>query len=83
MIIFTAYEYAIVYISISKNLQSEIDKIEFAKKADNPDREKLLDLRLKIMKEIDPFNSNGAALQLHHLEHNRNVMENISQKIEE
>lgn len=66
-----------------QNFEIEKNKIEFAKKADNPDREKLLDLRLKIMKEIDPFNSNGAALQLHHLEHNRNVMENISQKIEE
>jgi len=27
--------------------------------------------------EIDPFTSKAAELQLHHLEHNRQVMENI------
>jgi len=39
-----------------------------------------LDLRLEIVKNTDPFNSNGSDLQLHHLEHNREVMENISKK---
>lgn len=66
-----------------QNFEIEKNKIEFAKKADNPNREQLLDLRIKIMKEIDPFDSNGSALQLHHLEHNRNVMENISEKNKE
>ena len=65
-----------------QNFEIEKTKIEFAKKADNPNREHLLDLRLKLMKEIDPFNSNGSTLQLHHLEHNRHVMENISEKNE-
>lgn len=66
-----------------QDFEIEKNKIEFAKKADNPNREHLLDLRIKIMKEIDPFNSNGSALQLHHLEHNRDVMENSTEKNEE
>ena len=66
-----------------QDFEIEKNKIEFAKKADNPNREHLLDLRIKIMKEIDPFNSNGSALQLHHLEHNRDVMENSTEKDEE
>lgn len=32
------------------------------------------------MKEIDPFNSKGSALQLHHIQHNRKIMENIPEK---
>lgn len=63
-----------------QDLEVEKNKIEFAKKANDPDREHLLDLRFEIMKGIDPFNSNGSALQLHHLEHNRKVMENFEQK---
>lgn len=35
------------------------------------------------MREIDPFKSNGSDLQLHHLEHNRKVMENYSEKNQE
>ncbi|MBK7390558.1 MAG: sigma-70 region 4 domain-containing protein [Bacteroidetes bacterium] len=63
-----------------QNFEVEKNKIEFAKKANDPDRELLLDLRFGIMKEIDPFNSNGADLQLLHLQHNRAVMENYSEK---
>lgn len=63
-----------------QDFEVEKNKIEFAKKANDPNREQLLDLRLKIMKEIDPFNSNGSALQLHHIQHNRDVMENYSEK---
>ncbi len=66
-----------------QNFEIEKNKIEFAKKANDPNRQHLLDLRLKIVKEINPFNSNGSALQLHHLEHNRKVMKNISKKNEE
>lgn len=57
----------------------EKNKIEMANAADNGDKENLLDLRLQIMKEINPFNSNGSDLQLAHLEHNRKVMENYSE----
>lgn len=58
-----------------QDFEVEKNKIEFAKKADDPNREYLLDLRFKIMREIDPFKSSGADLQLHHLEHNRGIME--------
>jgi len=30
---------------------------------------------MKIVQTIDPFESGATALQQHHLEHNRNVME--------
>jgi RNA polymerase sigma-70 factor (ECF subfamily) len=63
-----------------QNFEEEKNKVEFAKKANDPNREHLLDLRFKIMKEIDPFNSNGADLQLHHIQHNRDVMENYLEK---
>ena len=65
-----------------QDFEEEKNKIEFARKATDPDREHLLDLRLKILKEIDPFTSNGSALQLHHLTFNRTVMENYPEKIE-
>lgn len=55
--------------------QEEIVKIEMAKQAENADKEHLFDLRMKVLKEIDPFESGAAELQLHHLEHNRQVME--------
>ncbi|MBI1266173.1 MAG: sigma-70 family RNA polymerase sigma factor [Cryomorphaceae bacterium] len=63
-----------------QRFEEEKNKIEFAKKADHPDRQYLLDLRLEIVRGIDPFNSVGSDLQLHHLEHNRKVMENFLDK---
>ncbi len=63
-----------------QNFEEEKNKIEVARKANDPNREHLLDLRFKIMKEIDPFNSNGSDLQLYHIQHNRDVMENYSEK---
>lgn len=65
-----------------QDFEVEKNKIDFAKKANDPNREQLLDLRFQIMKEIDPFNSNGSDLQLHHIQHNRDVMENYSEKNE-
>ncbi|MGI9543033.1 MAG: RNA polymerase sigma factor [Cyclobacteriaceae bacterium] len=55
--------------------QEELVKIEMAKEASNQNKEDLFDLRMKVLKEIDPFKSGAAELQLHHLEHNRKVME--------
>lgn len=60
-----------------QDFEVEKNKIEFAKKAQDPNREQLLDLRFKIMKDLDPFNSNGSDLQLHHLEHNKKIMEQL------
>ncbi len=58
-----------------QNAQEELLKIEMAKVAAEKDKEALFDLRMKIVQNIDPFNSDASALQLHHLEHNRKVME--------
>lgn len=58
-----------------QKLQEELVKIQMVKDAGNKDKEKLFDLRIDILKEIDPFESPAAELQLHHLEHNKQVME--------
>ena len=55
--------------------QEEIVKLEMARDAENKDKETLFDLRMKILQELDPFESGAAVLQLHHLEHNRKIME--------
>ncbi len=55
--------------------QEELLKIEMARQAETRSREELFRLRMKILKELDPFQSGGAELQLHHLEHNRQVVE--------
>ena len=56
--------------------EEELRKIEMVKNADNPDKEHLMDLRLKIVEDLDPFSSAAAELQLHHLQHNNQVMKN-------
>jgi RNA polymerase sigma-70 factor, ECF subfamily len=66
-----------------QDFEIEKNKIELAKVAEKGDKDHLLNLRLQIMSEIDPFQSSGSDLQLHHLEHNRKVMENIFKKNEE
>ncbi len=63
-----------------QNTQEEIMKIELAKQAEKGDKEHLFDLRMQILQELDPFKSGAAALQLHHLEHNRQVMEKYLEK---
>lgn len=62
-----------------QDFEIEKNKIEMARHTDKGDKEHLLNLRMHIMKEIDPFSSNGSNLQLHHLEHNRKIMENYSE----
>lgn len=54
--------------------QEELVKIEMAREAENRSRDELFDLRMRILQELDPFESGAAKLQLHHLEHNRQVM---------
>jgi len=58
-----------------QNTQEEIMKVEMAREADKGNKEHLFDLRASILKEVDPFKSSAAELQLHHLEHNRRVMD--------
>ncbi len=63
-----------------QNAQEELVKIRMARDASTSDKEKLFDLRTEVVKGIDPFESNAAELQLHHLEHNRKVMEDYLKK---
>jgi RNA polymerase sigma-70 factor, ECF subfamily len=65
-----------------QKVQEEIAKIEMARAAESADKARLFDLRMEVVKGIDPFESGAAELQLHHLEHNRKVMENYLQKME-
>jgi len=63
-----------------QNIQEELIKIDLVREADNGDKEHLFDLRMQIISGLDPFHSNGADLQLHHLEHNRQIMEKYLEK---
>ncbi|MCW3122252.1 MAG: polymerase subunit sigma-24 [Flavipsychrobacter sp.] len=58
-----------------QNTQEELMKTDLLKEAATGNKERLFDLRMKILQELDPFTSSAADLQLHHLEHNRQVME--------
>ena len=63
-----------------QKFQEEVVKIEMAREAEKGDKEHLFDLRMKVIQAIDPFLSDAAELQLHHLEHNSRVMENYFEK---
>jgi RNA polymerase sigma-70 factor (ECF subfamily) len=58
-----------------QKFQEEVVKIDMAREAGKAGKEHLFDLRMKVIQGIDPFRSNAAELQLHHLEHNRKLME--------
>jgi len=55
--------------------QEELVKIEMVREAEIRSMDELFKLRMKILQELDPFESGASELQLHHLEHNRQVME--------
>jgi RNA polymerase sigma-70 factor (ECF subfamily) len=63
--------------------EEELVKIEMARDAQNKSKEELFDLRMKILQELDPFESGAAELQLHHLEHNKQVMEKYLDEAEQ
>ena len=58
-----------------QDTQMELVKIDMVRESKKENSQHLFDLRTKILKELDPFNSGASELQLHHLEHNRQVME--------
>jgi RNA polymerase sigma-70 factor (ECF subfamily) len=64
-----------------QKFEEEVVKIDMAREAANADKEHLFDLRTKVIQGIDPFTSHAAALQLHHLEYNRKVMEKYLEKV--
>ena len=57
--------------------QKELMKIEMVRQANNSTTEQLLDLRTKIVKSVDPYNTSGAELQFFHLKHTKSAMENF------
>lgn len=63
-----------------QNTQEELMKIELVKEAEKGNKEHLFELRMQVLREIDPLTSNASELQLHHLEHNRQVMEKYLEK---
>jgi len=58
-----------------QDTQEELMKVKMAREAKKKDKEHLFDLRMEVLKEIDPFHSAAHDLQLHHLEFNRKQME--------
>jgi len=58
-----------------QDAQVEAMKVQMVRDAAKKDKEHLFDLRMVVMKEMDPFTSPAAELQLHHLEFDRQVME--------
>ena len=65
-----------------QNTQEELMKVRMVREAKKADKEHLFDLRMEVLKGIDPFKSGAHELQLHHLEHNRRVMEEFLEKNE-
>jgi RNA polymerase sigma-70 factor (ECF subfamily) len=63
-----------------QDTQQELMKIDLVKQADRSSKKQLFNLRTKILRELDPFNSNASELQLHHLEYNRQLMEKYPEK---
>ena len=63
-----------------QNTQEELMKIKMVRKAEKGDKQRLFDLRMEVLKGIDPFSSGAHDLQLHHLEYNRKVMEKYLKK---
>jgi RNA polymerase sigma-70 factor (ECF subfamily) len=65
-----------------QNTQQELMKIDLVKEAEKGDKKYLFELRMRILREIDPFKSKASALQLHHLEFDRKVMEKYLEKVQ-
>ena len=57
--------------------QIELLRIKMVRNAESKSKAELFRLRTEIVKAIDPFNSKGAELQLFHLRHTKNAIENL------
>jgi RNA polymerase sigma-70 factor, ECF subfamily len=58
-----------------QELQKELMKIEMVKDQDSKSKEALFDLRMEIVRGIDPYNSGASELQLFHLKHSKQTMD--------
>ncbi|MEO1653474.1 MAG: sigma-70 region 4 domain-containing protein, partial [Bacteroidota bacterium] len=65
-----------------QNTQEELMKIKMAREAKKADKAHLFALRMEVLREIDPFSSGAHELELHHLEHNRQVMEKYLENLD-
>jgi len=63
-----------------QNTQEQLVRLDLVRQAESGNKDHLLDLRLKVVQDIDPFTSKGASLQMHHLENNLRFMENFLKK---
>lgn len=63
------------YFNPKHELQKELMKIEMVKAAESKDKDHLFDLRMKVVKSIDPFDSPGSELQLLHLKWTKTLMD--------
>jgi RNA polymerase sigma-70 factor (ECF subfamily) len=63
------------YFNPKHELQKDLLKVEMAKASESKDKDELFDLRMKVVKSIDPFDSPGSALQLLHLKWSKTVMD--------
>ncbi|MEL7120341.1 MAG: RNA polymerase sigma factor [Bacteroidota bacterium] len=63
-----------------QNTQEELVKIKLVKEAQKASKQRLFELRMEVLKGIDPYKSPAHELQLHHLEYNRKVMEKYLEK---
>lgn len=63
-----------------QNAQQELMKIAMVKEAEKGDKEHLFNLRMLVLRELDPIESGAAGLQLHHLAYNQRVMEKYLEK---
>jgi RNA polymerase sigma-70 factor, ECF subfamily len=60
--------------------QKELMKIDMVKKANKRSQDVLFDLRTKIVKAIDPYDTEGADLQFFHIRHTKKAMEDFFDK---
>ncbi len=63
-----------------QNASEELAKIQMVRDAEKKSKEELFELRTEIMRSLDPFESEAAELQLHHLKHNHRVMNEYLKK---
>ena len=63
-----------------QELQNELIRIEMTKEAESKSKEELFDLRMEIVKGIDPYNSRVSELQMFHLKHSKQTMDKYLEK---
>ncbi len=68
------------FFNPKQNSQAELMKIKMVKVAQKADKQELLNLRMDVLKGLDPFSSGAHELELHNLEFNRKTIEKYLEK---